>query len=103
MFFSFKRLKKLVRLHKVGLVAIMEPLVDQIQVDSFKLKLGFDNVLSNVNSKVWLFWKAEMQCSVLVNEEQLLVVKCKHGDVNGDFIIAAVYAKCNRGDRRMLE
>ncbi|KAM7491146.1 hypothetical protein LguiA_034067 [Lonicera macranthoides] len=99
---TISRLHKLVKIHKVCLVVFLEPMVEAMQVENFKLKLGFDKALSNVNSKVWVMWKDNIKVSVVRDFEQCLAVKYKHSELEGDFIFTATYAKCSRVERRVL-
>ena len=45
---NLRRLKKLIRLHNVQLVAICEPKLDVVNIESISLRLSFDAVVVNL-------------------------------------------------------
>lgn len=49
-----------------------------------------------------MFWEGEFECSVAVNSEQLISLSCKHPEIPVSFNVTAVYAKCNKVDRKVL-
>lgn len=59
---TMTRLKKIIRLHKVDLVMIMEPMVGIEQLDRYKIRLGFSNACRNLTSKFWFFWRKMINC-----------------------------------------
>lgn len=99
---SLKRLKKLSKIHNISFLAIMEPMVDASKLEEVRIKLKFSSAYINVTSKVWVFWQPNMQCSVISDTEQALTVKRGHDQVEGEFVITSVYAKCARKDKRGL-
>lgn len=52
---AYQRLVQLVNLHKVDLVALQEPFLDNNNIEAFKRGLGFGNIVSNIHSKIWCF------------------------------------------------
>lgn len=77
-------------------------MVEISKLDSIKVKLGFSHAVSNSISKIWTMWNDDIQCTVAQTLDQLIVMNCNHGDVDGDFLLAAVYAKCSKVERREL-
>lgn len=99
---TLERLKKLVYIHKVCWLAIIEPMVDSSQLESFRLKLGFSMAYSNVNSKISVLWKDKMQCTMMQDDSQIISMQCKHRELDADFVVVPVYAKCTRSEKRLL-
>lgn len=52
---SMQRLKKLIRLHSLVFVAIIEPFVFVDRLEEFQQRLGFPNLFVSPNNKIWLF------------------------------------------------
>ena len=79
------RLKQLIQRNNICLVAVFELMIDVGRLMNMCLQLGFDCACSNINSNIWIFWKDELQCSIVQNDEQCISVNCNHGLVDGDF------------------
>ena len=77
-------------------------MVDGSKLDSIKLKLGFPNAICNAVSKLWVLWNDDIQCSVIHRSDQVIGLNCKHYDLEGDFRVVAIYAKCCKIERRVL-
>ncbi|KAM7528608.1 hypothetical protein LguiB_032018 [Lonicera macranthoides] len=99
---SLKRVRKLSKIHNISFLAVLEPMTDASKLEKIRSKLKFSSAYSNITSKVWVFWKPIMQCSVLSDTEQALTMRGTHDLVEGEFVISSVYAKCIKEDRRCL-
>lgn len=66
------------------------------------MRLGFDVAVSNINSKIWVFWRDNFQCSIILNEKQLVSIKCNHSGNPISFFVTVVCAKCSRAERMIL-
>ncbi|MCD7467211.1 hypothetical protein HAX54_004503 [Datura stramonium] len=63
------KLKKLIIKYKVEIVALLEPFLDNSQIDGFKRILGVDQAAHNVNGKLWIFWKDALDCEPSYKEK----------------------------------
>ena len=52
---NLKRLRKLITLYSLQLVAICEPKADLERIDSIRLKLGMDCCIANQWGSLWIF------------------------------------------------
>ena len=53
---SLARLKRIVKKHSVGLVALLEPFLDPEGISSIIISLGFGGGSANISGKVWILW-----------------------------------------------
>ncbi|KAM7481073.1 hypothetical protein LguiB_005656 [Lonicera macranthoides] len=63
------RLKELIKSNNIIFLAVLEPMVAEHKLTSIRLQLGFDCVISNTLSNIWCFWKNELNCSLVLNDE----------------------------------
>ena len=99
---SFRRLKRLVKVHKIHLLVILEPMVDNSKLLNFQLSLQFHGSCCNTAGKIWCFWMDSFQCSITLNHDQCLNLHCKSGELEEGFMFSAIYAKCSKVERRSL-
>src|SRR5262249_45263837 len=92
----------LTRLHKFQFIMIAEPMTYVDKLENIARKLNFKNFASNVNSKIWIFWKEYINCTILINHEQFLHLYCSGPNGTVSFHVSVVYAKCNRFLRQQL-
>lgn len=52
---SLRRLEKLLHLHSVYFLVIIEPMANVARIDEIRLFLGFSSVLFMQNNKAWIF------------------------------------------------
>ncbi|KAG5631336.1 hypothetical protein H5410_003053 [Solanum commersonii] len=73
-----------------------------IHHDRFKFKVQDINIVtagrpntsvSNCNGKIWLFWNMDIDCVVLVEDEQQISCDIGHNELQTHFTITFVYAK----------
>ncbi|KAK4729617.1 hypothetical protein R3W88_022605 [Solanum pinnatisectum] len=58
--------------------------------------------VSNCNGKIWLFWNNDVDCVVLEEDEQQITCQFNHIELQNQFFITFVYAKCKDNLRRPL-
>ncbi|XP_040990989.1 uncharacterized protein LOC121238224 [Juglans microcarpa x Juglans regia] len=99
---SRKRLKSLLKKHRVGIVEILEPFQDAGRMNRLASYLEFPKFCSNesLGGKVWIFWKEIYDFGVVHMSNQA---------VSGWLCLASyrimvtfVYAKCSQIERRGL-
>ncbi|XP_070039791.1 uncharacterized protein [Nicotiana tomentosiformis] len=71
---AFERLKFLVELHKVRLILLQEPFVDDGTIESYTRRIAYDGCYANVNGKIWFIWSSEVEVSIIADEEQQVTI-----------------------------
>ncbi|CAI9109110.1 OLC1v1008865C1 [Oldenlandia corymbosa var. corymbosa] len=99
---SQRHLKVLIKIIKVELVFIMEPMLLEHQIKVIKRELGFDLAFSSITSKIWVFCKAGFSLCLLENTEQFIHFEDTHISVPTKFLLSAVYAKSKQKGRHAL-
>lgn len=56
----------------------------------------------NLSNKIWIFWRADLNCNVFANHVQMLTYKLTTKDFNKEFYISIVYAKTRQSGREEL-
>ena len=95
-----ERLKVLRKMHQLSIIAILEPFFDNVNIQNFKVQLNMDNVISNCNSKIWVFWNSDIDCNILDEDEQQITCDMKHNELQYQFTSTFVPAKCKDHLRR---
>lgn len=80
---SLRRIKKIIKIHQVSVIALLEPMISAEAILELKTKLQCQGCLANSTSKIWLLWKEGIHCYLLNDHEQHLTVeasyvKCDH-------------------------
>src|SRR5574338_19470 len=73
---SLARLKRIVKKHSVGLVALLEPFLGPESISSTVLSLGFGGGSANVSGKIWILWSKSISVHPIFDSSQLLSVAC---------------------------
>ncbi|EOY34748.1 Uncharacterized protein TCM_042328 [Theobroma cacao] len=97
-----RRLKKLQLMHKIKILAILEPMVDISKAEFFRRKLGFEKVIVNSSQKIWLFHSLELHSDIILDHPQCLHVRLTSPWLEKSFFATFVYAKCTRSERTFL-
>ncbi|KAL2248543.1 UNVERIFIED_CONTAM: putative ribonuclease H protein [Sesamum indicum] len=83
------------------MLVIIEPKV-KLDEQYFCRRLGFDKVISNSNSKIWCFMKEDLDCEILISQEQFLHLRIFSDFWPNGILCTWVYAKHTRAERREL-
>ncbi|EOY17513.1 Uncharacterized protein TCM_036737 [Theobroma cacao] len=97
-----RRIKKLQLMHRLKILAILEPMVDTSKAEYFRRKMGFEKVIVNNSQKIWLFHSVEFICEVLLDHPQCLHVRVTIPWLDLPIFTTFVYAKCTRSERTPL-
>lgn len=97
---SMTRQKKLIQLHYVSFITIMEPMVGLDRLLFMHLQLGFDYAINNSCSSIWILGNSSLDCDIVFNSDQCISVQCKHGMVENTLKISVIYVKCTKIERR---
>ncbi|XP_049396567.1 uncharacterized protein LOC125860610 [Solanum stenotomum] len=78
----------------------MEPFQNPSELEQYKRRLGFDKAGVNQNGKIWYFWNDDWEGSLILDTVQQVTIQFKKNEK--DFLISAVYARCNAMERLEL-
>ncbi|OIT06590.1 hypothetical protein A4A49_08479 [Nicotiana attenuata] len=73
-----ERLKTLIKIHKISLIAVLEPFLDTPQINHYKIQMSMNHAISNTNNKIWIFWDQDFTGTVLDQDEQQITLEMKH-------------------------
>lgn len=94
-------LKNYCHIHNPDIYAILEP---WIQLD--KNKMGkmttYGKFISNINNKIWIMYKEEVDLEVLEDLPQMITCKISHINLKDPILISFVYGKSSPSMRREL-
>ncbi|XP_022853605.1 uncharacterized protein LOC111375047 [Olea europaea var. sylvestris] len=97
-----RRLKKLIQLHQVYLLVILEPFVLQQNFAYTQRYLCFDMGAQNESNKIWFFWNSGTSVTVIVDHPQFLHVRVEDPRLARPIYLTPVYASCDSTIRRDL-
>lgn len=96
---SLRRLKRLVRVHRLAFVAILEPMISIDRLDEIQSVLGYPHSLVALANKIGLFYSDCFPISSLTVSSQYLLMQLEYSTpVCATFI----YGKCSRLERQSL-
>ncbi|XP_022857582.1 uncharacterized protein LOC111378580 [Olea europaea var. sylvestris] len=72
-----RRLKKLIQLHQVYLLVILEPFVLQKNFTYTRHYLRFDMGAQNESNKIWIFWNSRTNVTAIVDHPQFFHVRVR--------------------------
>ena len=96
---NFRRLKTLVRLHKLAIVGVCEPKLSVGEANNFRVRLNFDSVLCNGSGDIWVFFNAPFSCELLRASTQCLSLSVSHPHFSGSVVVSFVHAKWTLTER----
>ena len=69
---NLKRLKKLIKLHSIQLVVVVEPKTSVQNFTDIRMKLGMEWGMTNQEGTVWLFYRSMFTCACIGESTQHL-------------------------------
>lgn len=87
---------------KVDMVVISEPIVNMNKVDVYMRYLGFNHCKSNINGKIWCFWRDNCNVSITQDHDQHITMEVLKNQNSDGFFVTTVYAKCKKNERKEL-
>mgnify|MGYP004716032537 CR=1 FL=1 len=97
---SQQYLRKLCVDNHVGLLVLIEPMTDAIQLPLICRMQHFSKVFSVLKGKMWVLWKDELVAQLHELGDQLVNIDISRGGYS--FLLSEIYAKCTRVGRREL-
>ncbi|KAL2462036.1 Uncharacterized protein Adt_45456 [Abeliophyllum distichum] len=67
-----KRIKKLVQLHRIYFLVLLEPFLFEDSFDFIRRSVGFDVDVQNQSNKIWCFWNVETTVSMIIDHLRFL-------------------------------
>lgn len=95
---NFERLITMYR-NLIGLVGLMELMQNVNKLERYRRNLGPHQALVNVYNKAWENIHEIYEVQLLVDMEQRLTLNLFNTELQKEFIITLVYAKCDALDR----
>lgn len=99
---AFERLKFLTKMHKLQIIAILEPFIDKDCINLHKRWISMDNCCTDINGKIWIFWTSLFEASEISIDSQQVTMELKHKNNSESFWMTFVYAKNKELLRRPL-
>lgn len=62
---AVRRLRKLVRVHQLPLICVLEPFISVDHLEALRVQLGMDRALFSQYEKIWVFWSAPFSVKLL--------------------------------------
>ncbi|XP_047264380.1 uncharacterized protein LOC124896702 [Capsicum annuum] len=97
-----ERIQNLSAVHKLSIIAILEPFTDNSQLNICRMHLKMNEATRNPNGKIWIFWTQDVSCKVLESDDQQITYEFKHVEHPSTFLMTFIYAKCRDHLRRPL-
>src|SRR4051812_35487973 len=97
---SQRRLKKLIKVHNIDCVAIIEPKIRVGTAKDFEFKLNCNNSFSDVEGNIWVFWKNNVKATLIKCTSQYIYLTLEIGGIDTDIFI--IHASCNSSHRQTL-
>ena len=94
--------KKLIRIHNLSILVLIEPMLSEDQLAVFSQKLNFSQCLASRTNNIWVFVRHNFQVMVVQSYEQTLHVKFTNSLAPVEFYASFIYAKHTRQARRDL-
>lgn len=99
---SCRRLRKLIRHHNLGLIALIEPFLQSNKLSAYAAKLRFSNFISSSNNKICLLWSSDFIISNASSNSQFEVFQAEFIPWDTKFHLVIIYAKHSRTERQQL-
>lgn len=93
---TVNRLKRLVRLHFLSFLVLLEPFIADDRLVALQNKLHFSALHLSANKKIFLFWRHGLFTTVFHQTNQFFHVQVQHPQVTQFFQFTVVYAKHTR-------
>lgn len=71
-------LRKLVRLHRLSLICVLEPFISVDRLEALRVRLGMDHALSSQSGKIWVFWSAPFSVELLHDMGKVIYYRVSH-------------------------
>src|SRR4051812_2119458 len=82
---SLRRIKKLVKAHKVDCFAVIEPKIKTATAKDYEYKLQCNGSYANEEGNIRIFWKNNVSCTVIHSTAQYVHVSLIMGGVESKF------------------
>lgn len=96
------RLRKLIRLHRLSLVCVLEPFVSVDRLEATRVRLGMDHAVSSQSGKIWVFWSTLFSVELLHDMGQVIHCRVSHSFFPDPVLVSYVYASCSMHVREDL-
>lgn len=91
---AIRRLRKLIRMHRLSLICILEPFISVDRLEAIRVQLGMEHGLSSQSGKIWIFWSAPFSVELLHDMGQVIHCRVSHSILPDPVLVSYVYASC---------
>ncbi|XP_027156573.1 uncharacterized protein LOC113757588 [Coffea eugenioides] len=99
---NLSRLRKLIKLHSLQLVVVVEPKTGLDNRTAIRLRLGMDYCLSNQEGSVWVFYQSLFACQCIGESSQHLTIQVRSHLFPTPIHLSCIHAKCTEHEREIL-
>ena len=99
---NVRRLKTLVRMHRLAVVGVCEPKLSRHDADSIRLLLNFDSIICNSTGELLVFFNSSFVGQVVGDSDQHLSICWGHPQFPVPILVSFVHAKCQLVERQQL-
>ena len=98
-----ERHKILKKMHHLSVITILETFCGSFNVHNFKIQLGMENIATNCNGKIPVFFgNGDFDSMIIDEDEYQITCHFSHNEVHKKFSVTFVNAKCKDHLRRLL-
>lgn len=92
---SIRRMKKLIKSHRLFFFAIIEPKAYSGDIQDFQRLFSCSGIYRNDKGSIWLFWKSDIQVQVVFSTDQFILVELSHLTLTCSALMSIVYGSCD--------
>lgn len=99
---AFTRLITMQKRHQFSFIGVLELFQDNTTIEEYKNRLGMKYAAANHAEKIWVFMEDVVECTVLKDEEQQLIVELVNQQNHIQMVVTLVYTKWSQHERLVL-
>lgn len=99
---AIRRMKKLIKLHKLSFFAIIEPKAYSGDILDFQRIFACNGFCSNDKGSIWIFWKNEVQMKLIISTDQYIHMEMSHPILSTTVMLSFCIGSCDGREWRTL-
>lgn len=99
---SIRRLKKLIKTHRLSCFAILEPKSSANNIKNYQRMFSCTGACSNDKGTIWVFWKEDITMHLIGHSDQSIRMELSHASISSIPLMNFVYASCDGREWRGL-
>lgn len=85
-------LQKLIRLHRLALICVLEPFLSADRLEATQFRLGMDHAISSKSGKIWVFWSTPFLVEIMIDMGQVIYCRVSHALFPEPVFVSYIYA-----------